>query len=170
PSSRTKTLSTSEEDTMNESFHELMKREIDVALRQVQAELEAADKMGVTTTAREHCKRIVITTDQGKAVISLSIFTPSPLLREDQMIDTRDTRLKVINEATHLWRLEQYANRMAEILTGEEAKNWLALLSLYRAQLSPLMSILMDECGEEFCGRVRNEGQDRGEEDFRHTK
>lgn len=86
------------------------------------------------------------------------------------MIDTRDTRLKVINEATYLWRLEQYANRMAEILTGEEAKNWLALLSLYRAQLSPLMSILMDECGEEFCSKVRNEGQDRGEEDFRYTK
>ena len=86
------------------------------------------------------------------------------------MIDTRDTRLKVINEATHLWRLEQYANRMAEILTGEEAKNWLALLSLYRAQLSPLMSILIDECGEEFCVRVRTEGRDKGEEDFRHTK
>lgn len=61
---------------MDESFHDLMKREVDVALRQIKAEMEAADKMDVTTTAREHCKRIVITTDQGKAVISLSIFTP----------------------------------------------------------------------------------------------
>src|SRR5690606_21375096 len=86
------------------------------------------------------------------------------------MIDTRDTRLKVINEATHLWRLEQYANRMAEILPGEESKYGLARLSLYRAELSAFMSILMDECGEEYCGGVRNEGQDRGEEDFRHTK
>src|SRR5690606_41787367 len=86
------------------------------------------------------------------------------------MIDTRVTRLRVINEAIRLWRLEQYANRMPEILTGEEAKNWLALLSLYRAQLATLMSILMGECGEEFCVIVRTEVRDKGQEVFRHTQ